>query len=169
MAFQGVFRDDFYNAISVLPQSQQVGLTTAQVGTVLAAAAIGGAGDCYVTYSGQAAAQSQTTDSAVNIIAQVQQAVATAYRATINSFGAGVNPPNGVPNLFNLTWTLTLVNQNLTAGALTLTGGAGVTLTTNGAVSASVVTFAATATAPTVAVYIVTVTSPTTVVLTRVQ
>lgn len=163
MTAQGVFRDDFYNAVNVLPQSQQTAYTTSQVGTTLPANRIAGAGDCYVTYSGQTAAQSQTTDTAVNIIAQLQQAIATAYAGGLGGFAAGVNPPPGVPNLFNLTWTLSLVNQNTSSGALTLTAGTGITLATNGAASATVVAISTTA------IYVATVTSPTTVNLTRVQ
>jgi hypothetical protein len=168
MAFKGVFSDDFYNAIAVLPQAEQAAFTTSQVGTLLPASALAGAADCYITYSGQTVAQSQTTDSAVNIIARLQQAVATAYSGGLGGFAAGVNPPAGVPNLFNLTWTVTIVNQNLTAGALTLTAGAGVTLATNGAQSATVITFAAAVTTPIIAIYQLQVTSPTTVTMTRV-
>lgn len=163
MASLGVFRDDFYNAISVLPQSQQGSFTTSQVGTTLPASLLAGAGDAYATYSGQAVAQSQTTDSAVNIIAQLQSAVATAYKAQLTSFGAGVAPPIGVPNLFNLTWTVSLVNQNTASGALTLTAGTGVTLATNGTASATVIAVGSTA------IYVATVVSPTTINLTRVQ
>ena len=168
MAFKGVFSDDFYNAINVLPQSQQKSFTTSQVGTTLAASFLAGAGDCYITYSGQTVAQSQTTDSAVNIIAALQSAVATAYAGGLGGFAASVNPPPGVPNLFNMTWTLSIVNQNLTAGALTLTAGTGVTLATNGAQSATVITFAGAVTTPVIAIYVCQVTSPTTVLMTRV-
>ncbi len=163
MTALGVFRDDYYNAISVLPNTQQSAFTTSQVGTVLPAAAVAGAGDAYVTYSGQAVAQSQTTDTAANIIAQLQQAVAVAAKAGASSFAAQVNPPAGVPNLFNLTWTLSIVNQNTASGALTLTGGTGVTLATNGAASASVVAVGVTA------IYVVTITGPNSITLTRVQ
>jgi hypothetical protein len=143
----GVFRDDYYNAVSVLPQSQIVS-TTAGTSTV-PASSISGAGDCYLNVSGNAAV-TYTTDSAVNIVAAIQTAVATAYKQGLAAFAAGVNPPPGVPNLFNVTWTLTINNQN--TGTLTLTGGAGVTL--------SGVTTVATVSAR---VYIVTITSPTTV------
>jgi len=64
----------------------------------------------------------------------------------------GVNPPPGVPNLFNTVWTLTINNQN--SGILTLTGVNGVTIT-------GVNTIAATS----ARVFIVTVTSPTTVAI----
>lgn len=127
MTHLGVFRDDFYNAISVLPQSQLV-VNTQATGTIIAASSMAGAGDCYFSNSGSAGAVALTTDSAINIIAQIQNAVATAYKQGLGAFAAGVNPPPGVPNLFNMTWTLTIVNFNNTSGIITLTGGAGVTL-----------------------------------------
>lgn len=150
MTALGVFRDDFYNAISVLPQAQNTA-TTQATGTVLAATAIAGAGDCFIEASGQAAV-SLTTDSAVNIIAQVQNAVATAYKQGLGAFAAGVNPPPGVPNLFNVTWTLTIVNLN--SATLTLVAGAGVTLSG----TTTVLTGA-------LRQYLVTITSPTTVTI----
>lgn len=121
MTHLGVFRDDFYNAISALAATQFT--STAQASGVLSATAIAGAAECAVLSSG---ATALTTDSAINIIAQVQIAVATAYKQGLGSFAAGVNPPPGVPNLFNVTWTLSIVNTN--GGTLTLTAGAGVTL-----------------------------------------
>jgi hypothetical protein len=146
MTALGVFRDDFYNAVSALAQTQYT--TTAQGnGTILAAAAIGGAGDCYVVSSG---ATALTTDSAINIIAAIQIAVATAYKQGLGGFAAGVNPPPGVPNLFNVTWTLVIVNTN--GGTLTLTAGTGVTLLG----TTTVLTGA-------MRVYAVTILSPTTV------
>lgn len=161
MGSQGVFRDDFYNAVSALANSQAAAYTA---GTgVVPASSLAGAGDCYIVFSGQAGAVTATTDSAINIIAQLQQAVAAAYKAQIAGFGAGVNPPSGVPNLFNLSWTLTLNNQNTSAGAITTTGGAGVTMAALGGLSTTTVAIA------TVAIYVVTVTSPTTLTLTRVQ
>jgi hypothetical protein len=78
------------------------------------------------------------------------------------------NSQSQYPNLFNIAYTVTIINQNLTAGALTLTGGTGVTLATNGAQSATVITFAGAVTTPVIAIYVVTVTSPTTVLMTRV-
>lgn len=147
MTFLGTFRDDFYNAISVLASGQFV--STAQASGVLLATAMAGSQECYVSQSG---ATALTTDSAINIIAQIQNAIATAYKAALNSFGAGVNPPSGVPNLFNLSYFLFIRNTN--AGTLTLTAGAGVTIT-------GVATIATTVERQ----YLVTVTSPTTVVL----
>jgi hypothetical protein len=148
MTALGVFRDDYYNAVSVLPQTQYNGTTLAS-GSVLPASLIGGAGDCYITASGGAAV-GYTTDSAINIIAAIQIAVANAYKQGLGAFAAGVNPPPGVPNLFNVSWTLTINNQN--SGLLTLTAGAGVTIT-GSATTATV----------TARVYSVTITSPTTV------
>jgi len=146
MTALGVFRDDYYNAVSVLPQSQYTA-TAQATGTVLAASAIGGAGDCYVVASGQAAV-TFTTDSAINIIAQIQAAVATAYKQGLGSFAAGVNPPPGVPNLFNVVWTLTIVNLN--SATLTLSAGTGVTLLgTTTVVTTSSRTYAITITSPT--------------------
>jgi hypothetical protein len=147
MTALGVFRDDYYNAVSVLPQTQYT--VTAQASGTLAASAIAGAGECIVLSSG---ATALTTDSAINIIAQIQIAVANAYKQGLGAFAAGVNPPPGVPNLFNVAYTLIIVNTN--AGTLTLTAGAGVT-------------FAGTTTVVTVAMreYLVTITSPTTVTI----
>jgi hypothetical protein len=153
MTFLGVFRDDFYNAVSALAQTQSVANTQAS-GTILAATSIAGAGDCYFSNSGSAGAVAFTTDSAINIIAQVQNAVATAYKQGLGSFAAGVNPPPGVPNLFNMTWTLTILNANTAAGTITLTGGTGVTITG-----------AATIGVGGARVYTVTINSPTTVTL----
>jgi hypothetical protein len=152
MTALGVFRDDFYNAVSALAQSQ-VNATTLASGSVLPAFLIAGAGDCYINASGGAAV-SYTTDSAINIIAQIQNAVATAYKQGLGSFAAGVNPPNGAPNLFNTTWSLEINNQN--SGSITLTGGTGVTL---------IGTNAGTIVTATARQYVVTITSPTTVTI----
>jgi len=152
MTFLGVFRDDFYNAVSVLPQAQLVSST--QNGGTISATLIAGAGDCYASFSGNAVAQALTTDTAVNIIAQIQQSVATAYKAGLGAFAAGVNPPPGVPNLFNMVYTLTILNFNTASGVITLTGGTGVTITgTNTIATGSERAF------------IVTITSPTTVTI----
>ncbi len=147
MTALGVFRDDYYNAVSVLPQTQYT--ATAQTSGVLAASAIAGAGECIVLSSG---ATALTTDSAINIIAQIQIAVANAYKQGLGAFAAGVNPPPGVPNLFNVAYTLIIVNTD--AGTLTLTAGTGVTLSgTTTVVTASM------------REYLVTITSPTTVTI----
>ena len=149
MVHLGVFRDDFYNALAVLPGSQTT--VTAQASGTLAASAIAGAGDVFVATSG---ATALTTDTAINIIAQIQIAVATAYKQGLGSFAAGVNPPPGVPNLFNVSYTLTITNFN--GGTLTLTAGTGVTF-----VGANAATLATN----TARVYTVTVNSPTTVTI----
>jgi hypothetical protein len=128
MTALGVFRDDYYNAVSVLPQSQYATITAATT-SVIPAASLAGAGDCYLVASGNSGATAYTTDSAINIIAQIQIAVATAYKQGLGSFAAGVNPPPGVPNLFNVVYTLTIVNLNTATGTITLTGGTGVTIT----------------------------------------
>jgi hypothetical protein len=143
MTALGVFRDDFYNAVSVLPHTQYT--ATAQASGVLAASAISGAGECHVLSSG---ATALTTDSAINIIANIQIAVANAYKQGLGSFAAGVNPPPGVPNLFNVVYTLVIVNTN--AGTLTLTGGTGVTITGTATVLAGAeVTYQVTINSPT--------------------
>lgn len=149
MAFQGVFRDDFYNAMGVLSQSQLTSITQATA-TILQAATIAGASDVYVASSGNATAVAFTTDTAVNIIAWLQSAVAAAYKAAIAGFGAGVLPPTGVPNLFNLTYTLTIVNNNTASGVITVTGGTGVTIVgTNTIAVATSRSFVVTITSPT--------------------
>jgi|SRR5271165_909963 len=155
MAFLGVFRDDFYNGMSVLPQSQLTAITQLTA-TILAASIIAGSGDVYIASSGNATAVAFTTDTAVNIVAWLQNAVAAAYKAAIAGFGAGVQPPVGVPNLFNLTYTLTIVNNNTATGVITLTGGTGVTIsgTNTIAVGAS-------------RSFVVTITSPTTLTITN--
>jgi len=150
MTALGVFRDDYYNAVSVLPQTQYTPVTAAS-GAVLAASAIGGAGISEIVTSGQAAV-SYTTDSAINIIAAIQIAVANAYKQGLGAFAAGVNPPPGVPNLFNVTWTMSIVNLN--SATLTLLAGAGVTLSG----TTTVLTLAKRD-------YAVTITSPTTVTI----
>jgi hypothetical protein len=150
MTALGVFRDDFYNAVSALAQSQS-NATVLASGSTLPASLLAGAGDVYLNTSGGAVV-AFTTDSAINIIAQVQNAVATAYKQGLGSFAAGVNPPPGVPNLFNTTWTLTINNQN--SGIVTLTGGTGVTI--GGTATIATVTSR---------VYVVTINSPTTVTI----
>lgn len=161
--FLGAFRDDYYNSVSVLPQSQQVAVTANLSATLLTAAQLSGAGDCYIIESTQTTAQTATTDTAANIIANLQNAVNTAWKGQTAFGSQTVVPAQGVPNLFNMTWTLTINNQNLTAGTLTLTAGTGVTLATAGTTSATVITFS------TFAVYVCVVTGPANVTLTRVQ
>jgi hypothetical protein len=151
MSTLGVFRDDFYNSISVLAAAQYT--ATAQASGVLAGAAMAGAEQCFVLTSG---ATALTTDSAVNIIAALQNAVAVAVKtsqANGGGFATGLGVPNNpslFPNLFNLAWTLVIENTN--AGVLTLTAGTGVTLVG-----------VATVTNGTQRTWVVTITSPTTV------
>jgi hypothetical protein len=147
MTALGVFRDDVYNAAAVLTETQFTATAQAN-GTILPATVISGARSTVVLSSG---ATALTTDSAVNIIAAIQNAVAVAYKQGLGSFAAGVNPPNGVPNLFNVTYTLTVVNTN--AGLLTITGGAGVTVTGTVPLAGGM------------RQYLVTITSPTTVTI----
>lgn len=125
----GVFRDDFYNAIMVLTNSQQTSYTAA--GGTLPAVDLAGASDVYVIVSGQTTAQSYATDTAANIIAQLQNALLTALKNNTFLAPGSVLPPPGVPNLFNLSWTLTFVNSNTSTGTMTITAGTGVTLSGN--------------------------------------
>lgn len=122
MTTLGVFRDDFYNAISVLA-SGQFNATAQGNGTVLVAASIASAQENYVSSSG---ATALTTDSAANIIASLQTCL-TAQMAAAVKAGAANIPPPGVPNLNNLSFFLFVRNTN--GGTLTLTAGAGVTIT----------------------------------------
>jgi len=158
----GAFRDDFYNSVGILPQAQFVALSGALSGTLITAAQLCGAGDCYIVESGQTSAQTATTDTAANIVAYLQNATNVDVKAG-GPFAGAVTPPPGVTNLFNLFWTLTINNQNASAGTLTLTAGSGVTLATAGTTSATVVTFA------TEALYVCQVTGPNAVTFTRVQ
>lgn len=158
MTTLGVFRDDYYNAVGVLAQTQIK--TTTQNGGVYSAANLAGAQDCYLSASGQAGAQAITTDSAVNIIAQLQTAVQAAIAAGIAASGGsqsvpGGTPPPGAPNLFNLTYTLTVNNFNSAAGAITLAAGAGVTITGTNTIAIN-----------SQRQFVVSITSPTTVTLT---
>jgi len=140
MTTLGVFHDQFYNAINVLPQSSYK--ATTQNGGTLTAANLTGAGDVYLAASGQTAAQALTTDTAANIISQLQFALSSAVPPS----------PPGVTNLTNLTYTLTLINNNTSSGAITLTGGTGVTITGTNTLSIT-----------TSRIFVVTVTSPSTV------
>jgi len=168
MAFKGVFSDDFYNAIHVLPASIAVnGPTTT---AVLSGPQLVGALEVDIAVgNGTAGAQTYTTDTAVNIIAALNAALATAYKAQLTSFGAGVNPPTaGLPNLFNMSWTVTFSNQGTTA-ANTLAAGTGVTIAAQNAGMTGTTIALGAANAPVMTRYVVTVTSPTTVTFTRVQ
>ena len=170
MAFKGVFSDDFYNAIHVLPASIAVNGPVA-TGTLTGAQLTGALEVDLAVGNGAAAAQTYTTDTAVNIIAALNNALATAYKAQLTSFGAGVNPPvAGLPNLFNMSWTVTIANQGTTA-ASTLAAGTGVTIAAiNAGLTSGAGNLALGApNVPNMTRWVVTVTSPTTVTLTRVQ
>jgi hypothetical protein len=165
----GVFRDDFYSAINVLPESQAVNGPTATA--TLTAAQLTGAQEIMIAVgNGAGAAQTYTTDTAANIIAALQTAVATAYKANVGGFASslGAVPPLGVPNLFNVAWTVSISNQGTTA-ASTLAGGTGVTIAAvNAGMTAGNLALGA-PNAPVVTRYVVTVTGPASVTFTRVQ
>jgi hypothetical protein len=110
MTTLGVFRDDFYNAASILPEIQFT--STSQASGTLAASNLAGASENYVTTSG---ATALTTDSAANIIAQVANAIQTVIKGS------------SVPNINGLSFTTYVRNTN--ASTLTLTAGTGVTIT----------------------------------------
>jgi hypothetical protein len=157
----GVFRDDFYNAVFALTAAQAIAGPVAT--GVIPAATLAGATECYTSVGGTS--QTYTTDTAVNIIAQIQQAVAAAQKANVGGFASalGGTPPLGVPNLFNVSWYININVVGVTTGA-TLAAGTGVTITT--------MTGVGSATALTPAMvnvgYVATITSATTVTLTRV-
>jgi hypothetical protein len=171
MSNLGVFRDSFYNAIHALPASQSVNGPTATA-TLVAAQLVGALEVDVAVGNGAAAAQTYTTDTAVNIIARLQNAVAVAQAANVGGFAAalGDTPPLGVPNLFNLSWTVTISNQGTTA-ASTLAGGTGVTVaSSNAGLTSGAGNLALGApNAPGITRFVVTVTSATTVTFTRVQ
>jgi hypothetical protein len=133
MTTLGVFRDDFYNATAVLPQSQ-FSATTQATGTVLSAALLAGATENYIAFSGQVAV-SVATDSAANIIAALQTALAR-EQAALGLVAANTGQPAGVPNLNTVGFFVQLINNN--TGTLTLTAGAGVTI--NGTATAATLT-----------------------------
>lgn len=139
MTTLGVFRDDFYNAIGTLPMIKLT--TTAQVSGVLAASAITGATEVYVVQTG---ATALTTDSAANIIAALVGAMQVS--------AAGNQPTAATAQ--GITYSLSLWNQN--GGTLTLTAGAGVTISGTATLATTVERQ-----------YAVTVTSPTTVTITN--
>jgi len=131
---------------------------------LIPAATLAGAVECDLTLGGTS--QTFTTDTAVNIIAQLQTAVATAQKANVGGFSAalGDTPPLGVPNLFNLSWTISIAATGITTGA-TLAAGTGVTLAALGTLSATALLI----TAGSSSRFVATVTSATTITLTRVS
>lgn len=168
MAFKGVFSDDFYNAIHVLPASSSVNGPVATA-TLSGPQLVGALEVDIAVGNGAASAQTYTTDTAVNIIAALNAALATAYKAQLTGFGASVNPPIlGLPNLFNISWTVAIMNQGTTAASV-LAPGTGVTIAVQNAGMTPVGNIALGApNAPVMTRYVVTVTSPTSVTFTRV-
>ena|ERR1700761_889202 len=106
----GVFRDGYYNPVNILPRAQST--TISQASGVLAATAMVGGQDTFVTTSG---ATALTTDSAANILS-------TLYAALVNNSGSSPAPRKWS----TMSWLLNIINTN--ASTLTLTGGAGVTI-----------------------------------------
>jgi hypothetical protein len=169
MANLGVFRDSFYNAIHALPAAQATN-GPVSTGTLPASQLVGALEVDIAVGNGAAAAQTYTTDTAVNIIARLQNAVAAAQAANVGGFAAalGDTPPLGVPNLFNLSWTVTFSNQGTTAASV-LAAGAGVTIAAqNAGMTATAIALGA-PNAPVMTRYVVTVTGASTVTFTRVQ
>lgn len=117
MTTLGIFRDDVYNPIGILPGAGYK--TTTQNAGTLAATLFTGAQENYVAASGQTTAQAITTDTAANIIASVASA--------LQSKATGFQP--NATNLVNLAFLITIINNNTSSGAITLTGGTGVTIT----------------------------------------
>jgi hypothetical protein len=156
----GVFRDEFYNAIHILTECQ------AQVGPVatgvIVASLLAGAVENIVSVAGTS--QTYTTDTAVNIIAQLSTAIQAAYKANVGGFASslGGQPPFAIPNLFNLSFFIDIDAQGATTGA-TLAAGAGVTF---GATFAGLSPTALSLTAPNR--YVVQVTGPASITMTRV-
>lgn len=156
----GVFRDDFYNAVFALGATQAISGPTAT--GVLLASILAGAQECYTSVGGTS--QTYTTDTAVNIIAQLQTAITAAQKANVGGFASqlGATPPPGVPNFFNVSWFININTNGVTTGA-TLAAGAGVTLAAlTGAPSATALGTGGNAQ------YTAQITSATTVTLTRV-
>lgn len=132
MATLGVFRDDFYNVTCTLPQ--QIYVTSTQNGGAILASLLTGATEVYVAFSGQTTAQALTTDTAANIV---------------NTMAGLLPRTSGNPS-----WFLQIINNNTTSGAITLTGGTGVTISGTNTIAIN-----------TCREFIVTITSPTTVTL----
>lgn len=140
MATLGVFRDDVYDLIAVLPGGQYK--TSTQNGGTLVATNFVGAQENYFALSGQTTAQALTTDTAANIIAafiSAVQANAANYQTTASQ-------------LFPVSFVVTFINNNTSSGAITLSGGTGVTITGTNTIAIT-----------TSRTFLVTVTSPTTV------
>lgn len=137
MTTLGVFRDDFYNPTATLPQSV-INTTTQNGGTLVAGNMVGGT-EVYIAFSGQTTAQSITTDTAVNII---------------NALGGKIPVAGGQ---YSASYFIQMINNNTVSGAITLTGGAGVTISGTATIAIS-----------TNRQFNVQITSPTTLTLTNV-
>jgi hypothetical protein len=127
MTTLGVFRDDFYNAMSTLAQNQYTSFATGGSLT-LSAAQMAGAQEVYVNATATGGAVTYTTDTAANIIARLQVAVIAQLQASGNlqqSPGSAV----GIPNIFNVSYFLNIANTSA-GGTITLAAGTGVTLGT---------------------------------------
>lgn len=108
--YLGVFRDDFYAPINVLPPASYTAITATS--GVVAAANLVGASE---TFLGTSAAATLTTDSATNICAAL--------------VALGVPPVNG-PLRPGTSWLLNI--KNTYSGTLTITGGTGVSFAASG-------------------------------------
>lgn len=124
MAFLGVFNDQVYNASGMLPEC--VYKTTTQNGGVISAANTTGGQEAVLALSGQTTAQAITTDSAANLISAILAAL-TLQDSQIT-----------VSSLVGFTYTLVLINNNTSSGAITLSGGSGVTI--NGTATVAITT-----------------------------
>lgn len=160
MANLGVFRDSFYNAIHALP-AIQASIGPSATG-VIVASLLASAIENVVQVTGTS--QTFTTDTAANIIANLQTAVAAAQKANVGGFASALGeiPPLGVPNLFNVTFIVTIDAMTAVTGA-TLAAGTGVTF---GTALSGLSNTALSLTAPNR--YVCQVTGPTSITMTRV-
>lgn len=125
----GTFRDDFYHGMAVLPPAAYRASTQA-TGTVLAAASFVNANFNYLALSTRAAV-TLTTDTASNIITQLQRALFVQAAALGGAVPAGL--PGSQTYTKPVAFFLRIINNN--SGTLTLTGGTGVTITSGGTVA----------------------------------
>lgn len=150
----GNFRDDFYNPACVLTTAQFTAST--QNGGTVTAAALASATENYIAFSGQTTAQALTTDTAANIIANLQTVLVSQLKTQLANGSAG-SPPAGVPSLLNLTLQVSIINNNTSSGAITLSGGTGVTISGTNTIAIT-----------TSRQFLLTVTGPSTVTLTSI-
>lgn len=113
MTTLGVFRDDYYDPVSVLPHSLYTAVT--QASGVLTAANITGASEVFLQSSG---ATALTTDTGANIISAILTSIQT------NAVGAFP-----APSIVGVGFSYVLNVRNTNAGTLTLTAGTGVSIT----------------------------------------